>query len=147
MFARAMWKTDLFGNTSAPLNCSILQLRSSIFSNRTVQLNRFILHTGFILYIFSGIGITAGAHRLWSHRAYKAKFPLRVFLMILDTMAFQVGSLVFLFFSRSLCQSAISHILRSYFFPSSQSALYNSCQLPDWRPEGGRKFGEFSPTK
>lgn len=28
----------------------------------------------------SGIGVTAGAHRLWSHRSYKAKLPLRVFL-------------------------------------------------------------------
>ena len=28
-------------------------------------------------YLFSGAGITAGAHRLWSHRTYKAKLPLR----------------------------------------------------------------------
>lgn len=25
----------------------------------------------------SSLGITAGAHRLWSHRSYKAKWPLR----------------------------------------------------------------------
>ncbi|XP_054156175.1 acyl-CoA Delta-9 desaturase-like [Oppia nitens] len=42
-----------------------------------------------LLYIISGLGITAGAHRLWSHRAYKAKFPLRVVLTIFNTMAFQ----------------------------------------------------------
>jgi len=42
-----------------------------------------------LLYIFSGVGITAGAHRLWAHKSYKAKFPLRVLLMILDTIAFQ----------------------------------------------------------
>ncbi|XP_012259113.2 acyl-CoA Delta-9 desaturase-like isoform X2 [Athalia rosae] len=35
------------------------------------------------------VGITAGAHRLWAHRAYKAKWPLRVLLMICQTMAFQ----------------------------------------------------------
>ncbi|CRK88979.1 CLUMA_CG002687, isoform A [Clunio marinus] len=34
-------------------------------------------------------GITAGAHRLWCHRAYKAKLPLRILLMIFNTMAFQ----------------------------------------------------------
>uniref|UniRef100_A0A182K1K4 Fatty acid desaturase domain-containing protein n=1 Tax=Anopheles christyi TaxID=43041 RepID=A0A182K1K4_9DIPT len=35
------------------------------------------------------LGITAGAHRLWSHRAYKAKWPLRLFLMLAQTLAFQ----------------------------------------------------------
>lgn len=41
------------------------------------------------LYTISGLGITAGAHRLWAHRAYKAKWPLRVILMIFNTVAFQ----------------------------------------------------------
>lgn len=34
----------------------------------------------FVCYVFgflSAFGITAGAHRLWSHRSYKAKWPLR----------------------------------------------------------------------
>ncbi|CAB0040967.1 unnamed protein product [Trichogramma brassicae] len=37
----------------------------------------------------AAVGITAGAHRLWCHRAYKAKWPLRVILMIFQTTAFQ----------------------------------------------------------
>ncbi|XP_031842359.1 acyl-CoA Delta-9 desaturase isoform X2 [Nomia melanderi] len=37
----------------------------------------------------SAVGITAGAHRLWAHRAYKAKWPLRFFLMLCQTTAFQ----------------------------------------------------------
>lgn len=37
----------------------------------------------------AAFGITAGAHRLWSHKAYKARLPLRIFLMILQTIAFQ----------------------------------------------------------
>lgn len=37
----------------------------------------------------SGLGITAGAHRLWAHKSYKAKAPLRAILMIFQTMAFQ----------------------------------------------------------
>jgi len=41
------------------------------------------------LYVCSGLGITAGAHRLWSHRAYKAKWPLRLLLCIFNTLAFQ----------------------------------------------------------
>jgi len=34
--------------------------------------------------LLGNLSITAGAHRLWSHRAYKARLPLRVFLMLLN---------------------------------------------------------------
>uniref|UniRef100_A0A1E1WUE8 Fatty acid desaturase domain-containing protein n=3 Tax=Pectinophora gossypiella TaxID=13191 RepID=A0A1E1WUE8_PECGO len=37
----------------------------------------------------SGLGITAGAHRLWAHKSYKAKWPLRLILVIFNTIAFQ----------------------------------------------------------
>jgi stearoyl-CoA desaturase (delta-9 desaturase) len=40
-------------------------------------------------YVLGGWGITAGAHRLWSHRSYKAKLPLRIFLALCNSMAFQ----------------------------------------------------------
>ncbi|KAM6183282.1 acyl-CoA desaturase 1-like isoform 1-T1 [Erethizon dorsatum] len=43
----------------------------------------------YMYYMISVLGITAGAHRLWSHRTYKARLPLRIFLIILNTMAFQ----------------------------------------------------------
>lgn len=33
--------------------------------------------------------MTAGAHRLWTHRSYKAKWPLRLILIIFNTVAFQ----------------------------------------------------------
>lgn len=39
--------------------------------------------------IYAGIGITAGAHRLWAHKAYKAKWPLRLILMIANLVAFE----------------------------------------------------------
>ncbi|XP_003741542.1 stearoyl-CoA desaturase 5 [Galendromus occidentalis] len=45
--------------------------------------------TALVLYVASGLGITAGAHRLWSHKAYKAKLPLRVFLAAMQSMALQ----------------------------------------------------------
>ncbi|XP_026752155.2 acyl-CoA Delta-9 desaturase-like isoform X2 [Galleria mellonella] len=44
---------------------------------------------GIIFAIGSALGVTAGAHRLWAHRAYKARWPLRLFLAIMQTMAFQ----------------------------------------------------------
>lgn len=36
-----------------------------------------------------GFGITAGAHRLWCHRAYKARLPLRIFLMLCNSLSLQ----------------------------------------------------------
>ncbi|XP_059047389.1 stearoyl-CoA desaturase 5-like [Achroia grisella] len=37
----------------------------------------------------SGFGITAGVHRLWSHRAYRARTPLRILLAVLFTITGQ----------------------------------------------------------
>ncbi|KAF5276873.1 hypothetical protein FQA39_LY06424 [Lamprigera yunnana] len=42
-----------------------------------------------VLYELGILGITAGVHRLWSHRSYKAKWQLRLFLTILQTLSFQ----------------------------------------------------------
>ncbi|KOB69615.1 Terminal desaturase [Operophtera brumata] len=44
---------------------------------------------GFTLYVLAEIGVTAGAHRLWSHKTYKAKLPLQILLMVMNTVAFQ----------------------------------------------------------
>ncbi|XP_043478844.1 acyl-CoA Delta-9 desaturase [Leptopilina heterotoma] len=43
----------------------------------------------FVTIYTSGFGITAGVHRLWSHRAYKAKWPLRLLLAFLFTITGQ----------------------------------------------------------
>lgn len=43
----------------------------------------------FVCSLLSALGITAGAHRLWSHRSYKASLPLRIFLALSNSMAFQ----------------------------------------------------------
>ncbi|XP_032525965.2 acyl-CoA Delta(11) desaturase-like [Danaus plexippus] len=43
----------------------------------------------FIIFVLAAIGVTAGAHRLWTHRAYKAKLPLQIILMLMNTLAFQ----------------------------------------------------------
>lgn len=48
---------------------------------------------GLALVNLGNLGITAGVHRLWAHRSYKAKFPLRAFLVFLQTLAFQ-GSVI-----------------------------------------------------
>lgn len=66
-------------------------------------------YLAYFLHMYSGFGITAGAHRLWSHKAYKARFPLRVLLMILNTISFQVIYLKI--FSICYCNNVIiTHI-------------------------------------
>lgn len=48
-------------------------------------------YLGLMFYTMSGFGITAGAHRYWAHKAYKAKTPLRLLLAYMQTVAFQVS--------------------------------------------------------
>lgn len=52
--------------------------------------NVFFFCLAILMYQVASIGITGGAHRLWSHRSYKAKWPLRLILIIFNTIAFQV---------------------------------------------------------
>lgn len=51
--------------------------------------HRYTLLWTFALWPITGLGITGGAHRLWAHRSYKATFSLRVFLMLVNSMANQ----------------------------------------------------------
>ncbi|XP_030751335.1 stearoyl-CoA desaturase 5-like [Sitophilus oryzae] len=39
--------------------------------------------------LLSALGITAGVHRLWTHRSYKANLPLRIFLMLCQSATLQ----------------------------------------------------------
>lgn len=47
-----------------------------------------------VLVALNGIGITAGYHRLWSHRAYEAHWTVRLVFMIFGTMAIQNSIMV-----------------------------------------------------
>ncbi|CAI5784756.1 stearoyl-CoA desaturase 5 [Podarcis lilfordi] len=49
----------------------------------------FTLMWAYLCFFVTALGVTAGAHRLWSHRSYKAKLPLRIFLAVANSMAFQ----------------------------------------------------------
>jgi stearoyl-CoA desaturase (Delta-9 desaturase) len=49
----------------------------------------YTLLWAFVLWPITGNGITGGVHRLWAHRSYKASFPLRVFLMLTNSIANQ----------------------------------------------------------
>jgi stearoyl-CoA desaturase (delta-9 desaturase) len=41
------------------------------------------------MFCVSQFGATGGAHRLWSHRSYKARWPAKVILMYFNTFSFQ----------------------------------------------------------
>lgn len=56
---------------------------------RLTQCHWQTLVFAFWLWPFSGLGITAGVHRLWSHRSYKASPQLRSLLMIMNSVANQ----------------------------------------------------------
>ncbi|TFJ81352.1 hypothetical protein NSK_007313 [Nannochloropsis salina CCMP1776] len=43
----------------------------------------------FILWPITGLGITAGVHRLWAHRSYTATLPYRILLMLFNSIANQ----------------------------------------------------------
>jgi stearoyl-CoA desaturase (Delta-9 desaturase) len=53
------------------------------------QCNPLTLLWAFLLWPITGLGITAGVHRLWSHRSYDATFLLRFILMLLNSIANQ----------------------------------------------------------
>ncbi|KAH9392128.1 suppressor of clathrin deficiency [Tyrophagus putrescentiae] len=50
-----------------------------------------IFYTMLVGVFSTTVGIQVGAHRLWAHRSFKARFSLRVLLMCLNTMALQTS--------------------------------------------------------
>jgi len=49
---------------------------------------------GVFTFFISALGVTAGAHRYWTHRSYKAKLPLQIFLAFANAMATENSILV-----------------------------------------------------
>lgn len=74
MFTQAKLATTIFGKD---FNTIMLSFSLTVFAAAAA------------LYICGMLGITGGAHRLWAHRSYKAKWPLRLILIVFNTIAFQ----------------------------------------------------------
>lgn len=51
--------------------------------------NRYTLWMTYLTWVLATLGITAGYHRLWSHKSYEASIPLKVILMVCGTLGFQ----------------------------------------------------------
>lgn len=87
-----------------------------------------------------GIGITAGAHRLWSHRSYKANPILKWFLMILNSACNQ-GHLIY------WCRDHRTHHRHSDTEADPHSSLYGFFYahmgwLITKKPEAVKKAGK-----
>ncbi|KAH7638046.1 stearoyl-coa desaturase 5-like [Dermatophagoides farinae] len=67
----------------------LMAIYSYIYFGLDRRITWYVLFWPDILARISALGVLAGSHRLWSHRSYRARLPLRIFLMILQTMALQ----------------------------------------------------------
>ncbi|CAI6338925.1 unnamed protein product [Periconia digitata] len=65
-----------------------------LFAIQYTPIHRLTLAWSLIYYFLTGFGITGGYHRLWSHRCYSARLPLRIFLAFVGAGAVQ-GSIRF----------------------------------------------------
>ena len=84
------------------LHLSLLLSYNIVHWNKTLGFGKFYFHfqnlkTHFYYFVqlagvvglCTGLGITAGAHRLWAHGSYKPNQKLKVLLLMFQTMAFQ----------------------------------------------------------
>lgn len=53
-----------------------------------------------VLFVLCHLSITAGVHRLYAHRSYKASQPLELMLLLLSAATFQYSALVWAYFHR-----------------------------------------------
>jgi len=54
----------------------------SIYGMYTTELKWQTFLFSVFFWFWTGLGITAGYHRLWAHRAYDASFPVKLFLLL-----------------------------------------------------------------
>ncbi|KAJ2421431.1 stearoyl-CoA 9-desaturase, partial [Coemansia sp. RSA 2524] len=71
------------------LSAEAVAIYAIFFVKLHMRIGMFVILYG----ILSGLCITAGYHRLWAHRAYRASRPLELFLAIFGTSSIQ-GSII-----------------------------------------------------
>lgn len=67
------------------------QIWNDIIVFNVIEIGFWMIFLAALLIHWGLLGITAGAHRLWSHKAYKAKWPLKLILTFFNTIAHQNG--------------------------------------------------------
>eukprot|EP01083_Nonionella_stella_P055288 145883_1 len=61
----------------------------AVYGIFTTEFHSMTVLFAVIYYFFTGMGVTAGYHRLWSHASYKASSALQILLMIASSGALQ----------------------------------------------------------
>ncbi|PVU94746.1 hypothetical protein BB560_005664, partial [Smittium megazygosporum] len=61
----------------------------AIYGLFNIEMKSYTIIFAALFGVFSGLGITAGYHRLWSHTSYKATLPLQIILLIAGTASVQ----------------------------------------------------------
>ncbi|KYQ91701.1 delta 9 fatty acid desaturase [Tieghemostelium lacteum] len=81
-YSKVQWTTTIFITLTPIL---------SIYGMATTDFHVKTYITAFLSYYIAGIGITAGYHRLFSHRSYDATWPVRVVLTLMGSTAFEMS--------------------------------------------------------
>lgn len=68
------------------LGIGLLHLLFLIFAPYMLQAKILTWIWMFLMVFIVNIGVTAGVHRMWCHKSYKAKLPLRIGLMLAYTL-------------------------------------------------------------
>ena len=76
-------------NSSFLIGTPILAVTSLIYYSMNYGISWFEPVIFFFFYFASGLSITAGYHRLFSHRTHKGEWPLRLFYALFGAAAFQ----------------------------------------------------------
>ena len=82
------WKLDIL-NASFLCLTPILAIAGIIWYSINYGISWAEISILFFMYLASGLSITAGYHRLFSHRSHTASWPLRLFYAIFGAAAFQ----------------------------------------------------------
>ena len=76
-------------NTSFLIGMPILAVTSLVYYSMNYGISWFEPIIFLMFYLASGLSITAGYHRLFSHKTHKAAWPLRLFYALFGAAAFQ----------------------------------------------------------
>ena len=88
MSEKPEWKLDIL-NASFLCGTPILAIIGAYWYTVNFGISFFEIGILFLMYIASGLSITAGYHRLFSHRSHSASWPLRLFYAVFGAAAFQ----------------------------------------------------------
>jgi stearoyl-CoA desaturase (delta-9 desaturase) len=83
-FNRVIWVTSVFLMVTICMSLTVVPWYVWHFG-----LNWFLVSLFLVFYIAAGISITMGYHRLFSHLSFKAKWPVKLFVLIFGSAAFE----------------------------------------------------------